>query len=425
MNIREYGEQFHSLMHSRSLQAILDAGRELFPFPMILCDFTHRLLAATKEPGLHHAPWDEIISLGRIPLDRANQKSANFCYRRSIKTGNAQIEDEVDGSPVMLRRALCSDSKIIGYLDAPCYREEPFTDDEIVLFDMIADLCTLRMEKDHNYMESPDNMLEFFISDLLEGRMVNEQLIEARFRHFNWELKIPFYLMTIQYRSEEEWPSNLILQSACTRLAAAIPLSTAFVYGRYIKVIVPPSATSVLSMPRRKEFQDILEREQLSAGVSRPCQNVKNFAEFNTQSEQALELGTLLRKENRVFFYDDYATFHALKICGETMDIMTLCHSAIYALAEYDHEHGTYLLATLEAYLLCHLSLPEAAGMLRIHRNTLSYRINKINDLLDIDLNRSETLTQLLFSYQILEYYSAAVMRDQDEQRQRVPFKRG
>lgn len=425
MDTFEQTRLLHSLFNCKSLQSILDTGRELYPHPIVLCDLTHRLLAITKEPNLNHSPWNEIHSTGAIPLDWVNQKSTNRCYRCSLETGSAQTDDSRDGSPIMLRRALCSDGKIIGYLDSPCYRDEPFSEEEKSLFNLIADLCTLRMEKDHNYVESPENMLEFFISDLLEGRIVDERLIEARFRNFNWDLKTPFYIMTIRYNCEEEWPSNLLLQAVCQRLSAAIPLTTAFVCGRNLKVIIPPAAVSILSLPRRKELLSILEREKLCAGVSRPCEQLSNFAEFNLQSEKALELGMLLRKEICIYFYDDFAVFHTLEMCSECTDLMKLCHSAIYTLAEYDHEHGTNFLTTLEAFLICHLSIPEAANMLSIHRNSMSYRIKKIEALLNINLDSSETLFHLLFSYHILEYYSATVMRDQDEQRRRMPIKRG
>ena len=51
----------------------------------------------------------------------------------------------------------------------------------------------------------------------------------------------------------------------------------------------------------------------------------------------------------------------------------------------------------------------------------MSYRVNKINELIDVDLDNSETVFHLLFSYHVLEYYSATVMKDQQMQKQRRP----
>ena len=115
------------------------------------------------------------------------------------------------------------------------------------------------------------------------------------------------------------------------------------------------------------------------------------------------------------------AVFYALELCSDQIDSIHLVHSAIYTLAEYDRAHETNLLESLEAYLRCHMSIPDAANCLSIHRNTMSYRVNKINELIDVDLDNSETVFHLLFSYHVLEYYSATVMKDQQAQKQRRP----
>ena len=49
------------------------------------------------------------------------------------------------------------------------------------------------------------------------------------------------------------------------------------------------------------------------------------------------------------------------------------------------------LIKTLEAYFNCHGNLSQTAESLIVHRNTLLYRMNRINEIAGIDLNRPET----------------------------------
>ena len=49
------------------------------------------------------------------------------------------------------------------------------------------------------------------------------------------------------------------------------------------------------------------------------------------------------------------------------------------------------LIKTLEAFFACHGNLSQTAEMLIVHRNTLLYRMNRINEIAQIDLNRPET----------------------------------
>ena len=418
--LRDKLTTLHTLMQSSNLQDILNTGRTIYRHPLILCDLTHRVLAITEEPSIQHQPWLEITAHGGIPLDKVSEPATLDCYRCSAKTGKAQVQPSAHGEPPMLRRALCAGNKMIGYLDSPCYSGDGFTELDQSVFDLIADLCSLCMERDGGYGQVPDNMLEFFLSDLLEGRMTSEPLIEERLRYFHFPLRVPLTILSAQPLGDQLYSISQ-LKDICNRLTAAFPLFTCIAYNNQIKCIIPDTASNTLKPGQLKALEDTLRAERLIAGVSRPLESLKDFAAFNRQAEKALELGRLLRPEQPLHFYDNMSVFYVLELCSGHLDLIRLVHSAIYTLAEYDRLHETNLLESLEAYLRCHMSIPDAANRLSIHRNTMSYRVNKINELVDLDLDNSETVFHLLFSYHVLEYYSATVMKDQQAQKQRRP----
>lgn len=76
--------------------------------------------------------------------------------------------------------------------------------------------------------------------------------------------------------------------------------------------------------------------------------------------------------------------------------------SRISALAAHDQSSGTEYVRTLEMYLKCERRLNETASRLYVHRNTLLYRIGRIKDMLDCDLENPETRLRLLFSIENL-----------------------
>ena len=420
--LQDQMQLLHNLLSCKELQDILNTGRSVYPHPLILCDLTHRVLAITDEPEIDHAPWKEIHAKGGIPLDKVGEPATLDCYRRSMELGCGQVQPSKHGEPMMLRRALGSGKQIIGYLDSPCYSADHFSEYDHSLFNVIADLCNLRMQKDGSYHQSPENVMEFFITDLMAGRITNEHLIEERFKYFHWNLRTPLYIITARHiYTGSEPPPISVLQNIRERVAAEFPLFTTFLYGDQIKCIVPDSASGALDRTKIKKLETLLRKEGLVAGISRPLRHLKEFSIFNLQSEKALELGLLLRPKTALHFYDNMVVFHALEYCSSQIDAITLVHSATYTLAEYDREHQTNLLESLEAYLRCNMSVPDAANMLSIHRNTMTYRINKIRELVDVDLDNSETAFHLLFSYHVLEYYSATVMKDISEQHLRKP----
>ena len=60
------------------------------------------------------------------------------------------------------------------------------------------------------------------------------------------------------------------------------------------------------------------------------------------------------------------------------------------ALLDYDHKQNADLIKTLEAFFECHGNLSQTAEALIVHRNTLLYRMSRINEIAQIDLERPE-----------------------------------
>lgn len=69
--------------------------------------------------------------------------------------------------------------------------------------------------------------------------------------------------------------------------------------------------------------------------------------------------------------------------------------SAVISIKNDDAAHGTNNLETLKEYIMNPADTVKAAGQLHIHRNTMLYRINKMKEKYELDLNDGETIFQL------------------------------
>ena len=78
-----------------------------------------------------------------------------------------------------------------------------------------------------------------------------------------------------------------------------------------------------------------------------------------------------------------------------------MAHPALEKLKEYDAKHGGELYKTLYYFLRHERSLIDSSRALNIHRNSLIYRIDKIRQLTDVDLDDADIREYLLFSYRI------------------------
>ena len=101
--------------------------------------------------------------------------------------------------------------------------------------------------------------------------------------------------------------------------------------------------------------------------------------------------------------HKDYILQHMLAICSENYSLQSFCNSALLKLMHYDKQNGTNFNWTLFHYVMKFRNPSELSAVLKIHRNTLYYRLEKIEEILGIDLQNMDTVYSLYLSYKILE----------------------
>jgi DNA-binding PucR family transcriptional regulator len=71
-------------------------------------------------------------------------------------------------------------------------------------------------------------------------------------------------------------------------------------------------------------------------------------------------------------------------------DLRALRDSTIGPLLQDEERNRADLLQTLEAFFQCHGNHTQTAEQLSVHRNTLFYRMNRIQEITRLDLNRPD-----------------------------------
>lgn len=94
----------------------------------------------------------------------------------------------------------------------------------------------------------------------------------------------------------------------------------------------------------------------------------------------------------------DVGVFRLFASEASWKQLESFVRDSIGAVVDYDSIHGSDLVATLDAYLSRSGSLSHLCQDLAIHRSTLVYRLGRIRDLLDIDIDDSSRRLELLLA---------------------------
>lgn len=146
------------------------------------------------------------------------------------------------------------------------------------------------------------------------------------------------------------------------------------------------------------------ESQFVKIGVSHAFSQIENFSSHYEQASRALDLAQIMGDDGVVAPFRDYQVLDLLSTAREGTDLGLYCHPLLGRLRQYDHKNGTELYKTLRCYIDAGGSLKVTAERLFVHRNSLVYRIRRIEEIGTMDLNDTGTRFILKLSFEIERY---------------------
>ncbi len=138
---------------------------------------------------------------------------------------------------------------------------------------------------------------------------------------------------------------------------------------------------------RAQMFADALARRGLLCGVSRVFSNLSEIGSRRWEADAALRVAFHLELPGSMFHYNDLFAEILCDVLDESIPSIALEDDAMDALKRYDAENGTKYFGTMKAYFQAGFDKKRACEILHIHRNTLQYRLDRICQLADVDVD--------------------------------------
>ncbi|WP_020620493.1 PucR family transcriptional regulator [Paenibacillus daejeonensis] len=172
------------------------------------------------------------------------------------------------------------------------------------------------------------------------------------------------------------------------------------------KVMDPPAGDSSFNEILYKSYLEILgsmPSVQVRSYISRIKPELGAIRDAYEECAEARRISSQLSFESPVVFFADLEFSYLFShIPKNVMD--KYCHSLLQPLMIKDADYATDMLRTLEAYITSEGQINEVAKQLFIHRNTVQYRLEKLSEILDLDLRLTGDLlkVKLMFMFRQL-----------------------
>jgi purine catabolism regulator len=147
--------------------------------------------------------------------------------------------------------------------------------------------------------------------------------------------------------------------------------------------------------------------EDLRIGIGRVHAGLEGIARGWREALESLTIGRALATESRVTFFGELGLYRFLFAAHDPDELRAFYEEVLGALAEYDQRHNSELIPTLDAYFRSRQSPTAAAGRLHAHRNTVLYRLQRIEAISGLRLDDAEDCLALHLALRVREVIEA------------------
>ena len=307
--------------------------------------------------------------VGILPLQT---NSAASTYRQAV-IAPIMASDSVRGYCLLLRTTPQGDGEISAV--------------EEVAVVQGASAAALEWAKQNAIGIAEDRMRATFLDELLAAEIADEQAWVRRGASLNYDLTRPHVAMLVEASHVPNWPAPLLrfmqvrnVQAPHTRrdegLLVFWPIDNAS-SGRELKIIAGEFA---------EQIQTQYPRARLVIGIGRPGVGVANWRQSQQQARESWRLGKDW-EASPVTYFGDLGLYQLLTGLSTSPEAARFFRKTLGRLINHDENKHSELVQTIEAFYACHGNLSQTATRLHIHRNTLTYRLEQITNITQLDLD--------------------------------------
>lgn len=147
-----------------------------------------------------------------------------------------------------------------------------------------------------------------------------------------------------------------------------------------------PHAPTAFASPGATAHRERGDRAPILIGVGQAYPARAGLRRSYDEALEASQIGVLMGRRQGLVAFADLGLMHWLFHLSAEQQAENRYVQVVSDLRDYDEQHHGDLLHTLETYLDSGNALAEASAALNVHRNTLLYRLRRIEELTGLDL---------------------------------------
>ncbi|WP_243387703.1 PucR family transcriptional regulator [Bacillus kexueae] len=386
------------------LEDIAERISEVLECPITIEDVNHRLLAySTHDDCTDPARISTIIGR-RVPEKVINSLWKDGVIPKLLETDEPvrvkQIDEVGLGDRVAI--SIWRNNEVLGFIWA-LEIKKTLSDEELELLKMAAQAVKNKLLNLHARKTKREERNQEFFWKLLTGHISNETEMQEGFHKVHVSIPSVYSVLICKLQTEITDSIEKQLQYLLETTQKVQTLLWTTDYDQVIMLIAPDEKQPLqdLKLFLQWTVTQLKERfmiQQVRTSIGGIYTNLSNIEKSYREALSVLSIKDRFPAETEdLDSYAELGIYQYLDLFYEKRKNDGFVNYSLNKLKEYDKKHHTNLVETLEVYLDHDSNVNAAAQKLNVHINTLSYRLKRIKQIAEIDLeNPNHKMTMYL-----------------------------
>lgn len=237
------------------------------------------------------------------------------------------------------------------------------------------------------------------LDGILDGKSVDENQAREQLNYLDWDVsdRYSVYVFEFIQSIDIRYHFNRMLSQS---LREEFPWTVTKT--RDGKVVLIQNETHREQKHDQMSLENIAARNDVRIGVSLAGNGIFTLSNLYRQAKAAIDYGRILDAGKKVFRFYDYAVAYIIESKSLAVSVLAV-HPDVLEFYTRKRNGDGMLFDTLKKWLANERSQSRTARELKIHRNSLQYRITKLEEQLHYSLDDVYTREYMQLSIETLE----------------------
>jgi hypothetical protein len=388
-------------MDKPGFRPLIRCASKIFDAPVVFTDNKYQLISLYPTKKIGDFVYDTLLTTGGLP----DETIAAYHDAYLKKPGTRyepffEKEGLVEKCPRIFAEVY-DEAKVLGHI-AIFLKDKTFEPWQLEAASFLTSVIRSKMNLSNQALAMQSDTLHYLLN-----RNSTKQAKERAIFQLSQGRTFPAILLVAplnQTKSQHAFASVAI--NYCLH---KFPGSLPTVYNDDLVVLVAGKKKLEEVAEEAEKISNYLKQYQLLCGAVIPVTDLYSLPEYHLQGRLTAVFRYMEEVRNNslntpLYYYHEFAPGPLFLHLSQNPEYRCFVHPVLEKIKSHDGEYGTDFYATLEVYCKNLFEKNETSEYLHIHRNTLNYRLGRIEEIFGLDLKNPRILTHLLISFEMRKY---------------------